>query len=456
MKKTLLAIIALAAICLSADAKKTAKSESRTIVASEFGVILDSDVYKGGGTDQTAKLQEILDKAPVMGRLQLILDGAALISSPLRVHSNTTIECPDKSCGVFLADGSDASCIMNANPDLYEIKDRNITLLGGVYNNNSPGQKHHRDGEDDKYIFSTWVFGIEFYGVENLTLKNVTIANQRTFAFNISNWKNVTMEDIHIDRRERPSFQNQDGLHFFGPGEHLVMRNIYGNSGDDFIALAPDEHDKKSSIKDVLIDGVWMDDADQGIRILCQGEGSIDQVVIKNVHGSYRSYGFIINPWFESENGGHYKNIVFDTIDLHPLENNYDYMSPFLFKLGGNIESLTLRNIYLHNPEYKHQFCYIGTHYMRDYAEEATNPTYVGRLIIDGLYVNENKPELFPDSYINIVGGKVGLITLDDIVIRREGCDKPQGVLIKETGGKVEEVISGSLISTPCLESLKN
>ena len=453
MRKIISAMCIMAVLCITSC---TRRGGTRTFYASECGIVLNSDVYKGGGTDQTAQLQAILDKAPELGRLHLVLDGAALISAPLRVHSNTTIECPDKSCGVFLADGSDCSCLSNTNPDLYEIRTHNITILGGVYNNNSPGQAHHREESDDiRNIFSTWVYGIDFYGVENLTMKDVTIANQRTFGFNICNWKNVTLENIHIDRRERPDAENQDGLHFFGPGQHLVMRNIYGNVGDDFIALAPDEHDKKSSISDVLIDGVWLDEADQGIRILCQGEGSIDQVTIRNVHGNYRSFGFTINPWFDSEGGGHYGNIIIDNVDLHPMEPNYGYTTPYLFKLGGSIESLTLRNIYLHNPEHKHQFCIVGSQYMADGVDEVACPCKVDRLIIDGMYVSEDNPEMYPDSYIKLVGGEVGLMVLDDVVIRRPGARQPQGVFVQKAGGRLGEVVTGSLISTPCLKSLQ-
>ncbi|MDR1172492.1 MAG: hypothetical protein LBL24_08575 [Bacteroidales bacterium] len=118
----------------------TNRPATRAVYASEWGVTLNSDVYKGGGADMTEKLQTLLDKAPEWGRLHLILDGAALISRPLKIHSNTTIECPDKSCGLFLADSSDCSVVCNANGDMEHIRDRNITLIGGVYNNNSPGQ----------------------------------------------------------------------------------------------------------------------------------------------------------------------------------------------------------------------------------------------------------------------------------------------------------------------------
>ena len=451
----------MAAMMLSCTAEQTAASEteSRKVYASQSGAALDSDVYKGGGTDDTAVLQAVLDKAPRLGRLHLVLDGAALISKPLRIHSNTTIECPDKSCGLFLADGSDNSVIRNADFDLTAIRNRNITLLGGVYNHNSPGQVHHREEEPDGiHVISNWVFAMEFYGVENFLMRDVTIANQRTFALNMGNWKHVTMENIHIDRRERADYQNQDGLHFWGPGRFLTIRNIRGNSGDDFIALAPDEHDGKSSIEDVLIQGVHLEEADQGIRLLVRGEGKLDRVVIRDVTGTYRSYGFIINPWSEpwrETKGGHYGNIVFDTIDLRPMKNNYTYCIPFLFKLGGNIESITFKNIYQHTPEFNHQMFFLGGSYTGDQPENSAEPTHIDRVIVDGLYIDERCEQGIPESYF-LIRSKVDLLSIKDVILRRRGVgESKRGSLIKMDGGTLGDLRMID-ISADCLEEITN
>ena len=112
--------------------------EKRVFYASECGAKLNSHVYDGGGDDDTETLQQILDKAISLGRVHLILDGAARTSKSLIVHSNSTIECPDKSCGIFLSDNSNSSIIRNANfkAGAGEIVDCNITLKGGVYNHN--------------------------------------------------------------------------------------------------------------------------------------------------------------------------------------------------------------------------------------------------------------------------------------------------------------------------------
>ena len=413
-------------------------TKSKKVYASQSGAVLDSDVYAGGGTDDTAALQAVLDQAPRLGRLHLVLDGAARISRSLKIHSNTTIECPDKSCGLFLSDGANCSVLRNADFDMETIRNRNITLLGGVYNNNSPGQVHHREAPTEEHLISTWVFAMEFYGVEHVTMRDVTIANQRTFAMLMANWKYVTMDNIHIDRRERADFQNQDGLHFWGPGRFLTIRDIRGNSGDDFLALAPDEHDQKSSIEDVLIQGVQLEDADQGIRLLVCGEGKLDRVVIRDVTGTYRSYGFIVNPWFEGK-GGLYGNIVFDTVDLRPMKNNYDYCPPFLFKLGGNIESITFKNIYQHTPDFNHAMFIVGGGYMQDVPETPTQPTKIDRIIVDGLYIDERNENGIPDTYFQIKSN-VGLLSVKDVILQRAKELPEKGSLIRVDSGSVGEL----------------
>ena len=454
MKKILIFLLATALValqgCSSGGSGKISNMKETKVYASKYGVALNSDVYAGGGTDDTDVLQAILDQAPRLGRLHLVLDGAARISRTLEIHSNTTIECPNKSCGLFLSDSANSSVIRNADCDIKTIRNYNITLIGGVYNHNSPGQIHHHEKPQKENIPNEWVFGMEFYGVENVLMRDVTIANQRTFALTMANWKYVTMENIHIDRRERADAQNQDGLHFWGPGRFLTIRDIRGNVGDDFIALAPDEHDQKSSIEDVLIQGVQLEDADQGIRLLVCGEGKLDRVIIRDVTGTYRSYGFIVNPWFEGK-GGHYGNIMFDMVDLRPMKNNYDYAPPLLFKFGGNIESLTLKNIYQHTPDYNHQMFLIGGHYIFDSPETAEYPTKIGKLIVDGLYIDERNENGVPDNYFRIKSD-IDMLSINNVILQRTPELRGKGSLIKVESGTVGELRMNN-ISAPALRT---
>ncbi len=389
MFKALVTVL-IALICVSAYAK------GNVYYAGDYAR-LDSDVIKGGGTDDTKAIQALLDKARDGKPVKLIMNGAALVTG-LTVWPNTTIECINQSCGFFLADDSNCAIIRNAHADFNsapEQRDKNITLLGGTWNHNAKGQKHdvpcsedeigiYRNGENDNAP-SKWVMAFELYGVENLVMKDMTIMNQRTFTALIANYKYVTVENVNIILNDYLHANNQDGFHFFGPGQFLTINNITGTSGDDFIAIAPDERDGRSSITDVVINGVQLNNADQGIRLLCRGEGVLDRVLITNVTGTFKGFGFIINPWFDGT-GGNYKNIVIDTVNLRCTDIEYDYMKPFLFKLGGNIENLTLKNIYYHGDK-PHYIITSGGHYMRDLPSDERNSTNIDNLTVENLYI---------------------------------------------------------------------
>ncbi len=122
------------------------------------------------------------------------------------------------------------------------------------------------------------MFGLEFYGVENLTVRDVVIRDFRTFGLSVGGFRNVLCENVWFDLPNRMHAQNQDGFHFWGPGRFLTVRNTGGRVGDDFMNIGPDEIDTVSRISDVLVDGVFLDDADQAIRMLTTGTGRLDRV----------------------------------------------------------------------------------------------------------------------------------------------------------------------------------
>ncbi len=399
-------------------------TSKKVIYASQTGARLDGNVSTGGGTDDTEILQAVLDQAPHLGSLLLIMDGAALVRG-LIIHSNTTIECLNHDCGFFLAPQTNGPVIRNAHPDKKGPRlDRNITLIGGTYNQDCPHQEHHilKDGQ------ASFVFGMEFHGVEHFTMRGVTIRNQRTFALLMANWHQVTIDDVTIELPDRMHAQNQDGLHFWGPGRFLTIRNIRGTAGDDFLALAPDEFDHVSSITDVLIDGVMLDDADQGIRLLSFDQGKLDRVVIRNVTGTYRSFGFYMNPFNPGNTGGNYGNIVFDTIDLRAAKPNYDYTSPFLFRIGGKHESLTFRNIRHHDPGDHRSLIEVGW----PHADQSRiqDDTWVGSLTIEGLQIHASDPRSADASYIKVMG-HVGRMTVRDVSVTRSAAMPVAGCLLE-------------------------
>ncbi len=414
----------------------------KKFVASECGAVLDSDVKNGGGTDDTAVLQGILDMAQKDGvGVHLVMDGAALITG-LEVYSNTTIECPSKSCGFFLANGSDCALFTNARKTSgsYErekcfdlIEDENIIFEGGTYNHNCRGQKHDVERPDGGFSFTV---AFVFEGVRNLSMRNLDIVDQRTFTGLFTNWERVCVENVHIGLPHKKHYENQDGLHFFGPGRYLGIHNLGGDAGDDFLALAPDEADGVSDISDVMIDGIHLEDADQGIRMLVRRDGRLDRVTVKNVDGTYRSFGFFINPFFPdgvTKRGG-FGDVVFDTVNLHQTEADYTYTDNFLFRIGGNVDHITLRNIYSINPNDARPVLQLGWQAEDDSHVTEQNKTSVGSLLIDGLEVLQNDGVCSGMNFIEIKKSKINRLTVRNAdIVRNENVSG--GNLIKLCDG---------------------
>jgi hypothetical protein len=384
-----------------------------TVFASQAGARLDSNVNTGGGTNDTAALQRVLDLAKDGGGVHLVMDGAALITS-LRVYSNTTIECRNKECGFFQADHSDCAVLINAHPSAGGIVDRNITLLGGTYNQNCRNQAHHVPPEVHYSKAERLVVAISFFGVENLLVRDVTVRDQRTFAFLVTNWLKVTMEDIRL---ELPGFihgGNQDGIHVQGPGRFLVLRNISGRTGDDFIALNGDEEicgganfihpcATVGPITDAVVDTVMVDDAAQVVRILSR-EHLLDRITIRNVCGNYRSFGFYLSAWDYQSRGlqGNFGAIVFENIDLRQTKADYTYTEPFLFRISGRHRSLILRNISYHDPVDDRYLVHIEGH--TDIPDLGDTPAEVESLVIDGLHVQDAGSAAQTRPYIRASG----------------------------------------------------
>ena len=412
----------------------------QNIVLASTTAKLDSNVIIGGGTDDTEAIQQVLDRALELGSLTLVMDGAALVRG-LRVHSNTTIVCLSPSCGFYLADGANRPVLEGAKRSLNDYVNRNITLIGGTYNHNCLHQEHDAPRSPAEWealygseVQEDWmeaVIALRFHGVENLVVRDLHIRNQRTYAALVSNFRQVHMENVVIELPDKLYAQNQDGLHFLGPGQFLTLRDISGCAGDDFIALTPDEEDFESDITDVLIDGVFLDDADQGIRLLSRAKGRLDRVTIRNVTGTYASYGFYINCWYPDGTFGNFGSITFENIDLRPIEPVYTYITPFLFLIGGNIDRLVLRDIQWYPTDDRPLLCVGYPYYDVTYPIPEEGGPVIRSLMVDGLSSWEQPGRKI--DYI-VCRGKVEYLTLRDVDITRTS-EETAGALLRTLPG---------------------
>ncbi len=401
----------------------------KVIYASQTDAKLDSNVLTGGGTDDTLALQKVLDLSLEYGGIHLVVDGAALITG-LIVHSNTTIECLNKACGFYLADDSNCPLIINANPSAQEIIDRNVTLIGGTYNHNCLHQAHHLPEDVHYSQADLLVVALSFLGVENLLVRDVTIRNQRTFAFLITNWQKVTMENICLELPDFIHGGNQDGIHILGPGRFLILKNIQGSTGDDFIAINADEeflgeknffHPCASigPITDVVVDTILVNDAAQILRVLSR-KSMVDRIIVRNVSGNYRSFGFYLSAWDYLSKGyaGNFGSLLFENINVRQTKADYTYTEPFLFRISGNHRCLILKNIYYLDPADDRYLIHVEGE--SDIKDIGTTPAEVDSLLIDGLHIDDNSKTPQSRPYLMVKGHVRHMIVRNTEIFNRE------------------------------------
>ena len=177
-----------------------------------------------------------------------------------------------------------------------------------------------------------------------------------------------------------------------------------------------------------MIDGVFLNQADQGIRLLSKGTGRLDRITIRNVTGTYRSFGFFIDPWKKGASGN-IGNIIFENIDLRHTESAHTYTTPFLFRVAGKVENLTLRNIYLHQPHDSRPILEIG--WPQEHEFHTATVSNIDSLLIDGLHVY-HPHDVLPESSLIIVSVHVDTLNIQNVQILKSD-DSPQNVCFIET-----------------------
>ncbi len=260
----------------------------------------------------------------------------------------------------------------------------------------------------------SFVVGFSFFGIENLLIRDLTMRNQRTFAFLITNWQKVTMENIFLELPDFIHGGNQDGIHLQGPGRFLVLKNIQGSTGDDFIAINADEETNGERtfshpyatvgpVTDVVVDTVMVDDAAQVLRILSR-EHLVDRITVRNISGNYRSFGFYLSAWDYHSKGypGNFGSLLFENIDVRQTKADYTYTEPFLFRISGNHRSLMFKNINYFDPTDDRYLIHVEG--KSDIQEIGTTPANVDSLLIDGLHIQDNSTSLQTRPYIMVRG----------------------------------------------------
>jgi hypothetical protein len=377
-------------------AKEESKPAFAVVLASAAGARLDSNLLKGGGTDDTAVLQAVLDRAAAGTPVQLVVDGPALVRG-LDVYGNTTLECTEGG-GLYQKDGSVRAIVRNAHRSRGVVIDQHITIRGCSLNGNRAHQLGRSDGAGsagpNQEADGTWITGMQFLGVNHLTLQNILVRDVRSFGVWIANAQYIHLDNVSVDSG-RPAgaerlpivdrarllgeFLNTDGVHFDGPVRYVTISGLKLRTDDDGLSFCANDaaedmtvNDEmgpyvgQGPITDVTATNIILMDSWLGIRLLSSTQ-RIDRIVISNVTGSVQGRMVTLGHLSHVHTGNFgavtINDVNVDTIGMPSLEELYsawgspkatdaeyerDWPDEFewpLFSINARIETLKLRDV---------------------------------------------------------------------------------------------------------------
>lgn len=307
-----------------------------------------------GETDDTLSIQRALDIAKSKGggnvRIPYRFE-KYVISSTLKISSCTTLTI-DEGAIIKMADESNCRMIENINLSTVNdltIKDKNITIIGGIWDGNEANQSEKWMG-NDQVNGDGLVMPFLFSGVENLTLKDITVIEPKVYGMFACNIKNLNISNINIDVGDLSVTANQDGIHVMGPCENITIENCKIRSHDNFIAINADDvwHGRfctMGDIKNVRIDNITVNnyDAGQGMLLLSANH-KVHNVTVTNINGKA---AYLSNIHTFDFGQGNFENITFDKCHI---ERNGNEGFPFI-NIFGNFGTLNLKNISMYGVD---------------------------------------------------------------------------------------------------------
>ena len=386
--------IAGSAFPSTATSEKARTGGTGFVFASAVGASLDTDLLKGGGTDDTAVLQAVLDRAAGGKPVHLVIDGAALVSG-LNVYGNTSIECL-AGAGVYLKDGSTRAIIRNVHRSRAAVTDEHITVRGCFLNGNRDHQGGPNSANADHEGDGTYISGLQFFGVNDLTVEDMTLWNVRAFGVWIANGQHIHVSHVRVDnasplgREKLPVLEwshavdrylDTVGLQFNGPIRYVTIDNLELRTGDDALALNANDGGSdditvnnymgpyvgQGPITDVTASNIILIDALFGVRLLSSNQ-RIDRIVISDVTGTVQMRMAILGHFINHTHTGDIGSVMFNNVNVGlvsvpPTEAWYkamavseaeqkqferDFPDEFeypMFSLNSPIESLNLQNV---------------------------------------------------------------------------------------------------------------
>lgn len=308
------------------------------------------------------------------------------------------------------------------------IKDENISITGGIWGEENDERLGY--GKSGCFDENNSMAGVStcflLSNVKNLTLKNLTFRHTAGFAVQMGNISNFAVENICFD------VCYADGLHINGGTENGTVKNLYGHTEDDLIALNAYDWDNSSinfgKIENLVVDGVKCDvggNVHKSIRIqpgiypYKSGEKEdcfVKNLTIKNVSGVACFKMYLQTPAYtafpEKNVGvGRMENILFENISAdtsEPVDKQPNYLSGntvtgnfATFEIGSDVKNLTFNNVktVLNKAKYPNSyFIAVGpkTQYIAEKKLELFDPYVcctIQRINFENVYINNEKKD---------------------------------------------------------------
>lgn len=346
-----------------------ALASNQVIYASQWGCKLNSNVYTGGGTDDSVCLQSALSYLGNNGGGTLVLDGQALVSGAtvseykpcvLEIGTSTTLYTLPGD-GLYLADNSDSSfiCDHNNNVSPSSTWQPNMKIIGGIFNMNGSNQSHDEQnpGEPGVNYYNSFFWFGAFNGLE---ISNVTMINPRTYAFFLWDGTNYTFQNDIVDwTTPQTPFGNTDGIHQDSSLSNGYVNNMeFIDNGDDTIAFNTDENlqDCPSNTcwapwrvprfanpdTNISINNINIVNGSTAVRMYSVGiePGQTDNVQLNNIHGN------LLAPYTWPEGLPGYTD---DLINNNLTINGFDVTNSTI-KIATSTDGLSLYNIATTSP----------------------------------------------------------------------------------------------------------
>lgn len=323
-------------------------------------------LYGDGKHDDTKALQELLDGR---GIVTVEKPGTYLISKTLIIHSDTRLIL---SPGARLLAAPLSRCALLENEHFAAGgQDEHIEIIGGIFDGNCDAMgldaeyeaKHRLDTPYDPKLFKGKL--IRFAHVKCLSLSKLTVRNPVGYGIQIAAAYGFAVRDIFFDYNWH--FGTTDGVHINGPAYDGVIENLCGTTNDDMVGMTTyDEPHAEISIgpiEHISIRNVTARNGYSAIRLLSGENCPMRAIHINGIYGDYRHSGVIVSNHNNRPGDVWFDDILIENVHARkshtPLgegcfrlwEGSADKCAIIDFAQGARCGSITLRDIYRHEPE---------------------------------------------------------------------------------------------------------